>query len=47
MEVANQGVSAHDADIHEAAGQDAVAKVTHAGLGHDETRRDDSDREKV
>lgn len=47
MEVANLGVPAHDADIHEAAGGDAVAKATHAGLGHDEIRREDSDGEKV
>jgi len=38
---------AHDADIQEAAGGDAVAKVTRAELEHGEIQRDDSYHEKV
>ena len=39
--------SAHDADIQEAAGEEAVAKVTHADHEHGEIRRDESYAEKV
>jgi hypothetical protein len=39
--------SAHDADIQEAAGEEAVAKITHAGREHGEIQRDDSYHEKV
>jgi hypothetical protein len=47
VEVANFVVSAHDADIHEAAGGDAVAKVTHADREHGDIQRDESYHEKV
>jgi len=38
---------AHDADIQEAAGEEAVAKVTHADHEHGEIQRDESYHEKV
>lgn len=39
--------SAHDADIQEAAGEEAVAKVTRAEHEHGEIQRDESYHEKV
>jgi len=38
---------AHDADIQEAAGEEAVAKATNAGHEHGEIRRDETYHEKV
>jgi len=38
---------AHDADIQEAAGEEAVAKATHADREHGGIQRDDSYHEKV